>query len=278
MNMRSVKNNLLLTIVLIPAGIMMIYPFLWMLSATFKPSNEIFALPPKLMIHNFVLTNYALAFTSTSMIQWFFNSLYVTVIRVVLSAMFCSLAGFAFAKYQFRFKKFLFVLMLSTMMVPFQSILIPLYIFMVQIGWTDTYLALWVPWMASAFGTFLMRQYIVSIPNELLYVARIDGAGEFRIYIQIILPLIRPVIGTLSIIIFLQQWRNYLWPLIIINSNNKFTLPLGIANMQSDLALSLINWGTVMVVAVVITIPVLVIFLIMQKQYMSGLTMGAIKE
>ena len=168
--------------------------------------------------------------------------------------------------------------MLSTMMVPFQSILIPLYIFMVQIGWTDTYLALWVPWMASAFGTFLMRQYIVSIPNELLYVARIDGAGEFRIYIQIILPLIRPVIGTLSIIIFLQQWRNYLWPLIIINSNNKFTLPLGIANMQSDLALSLINWGTVMVVAVVITIPVLVIFLIMQKQYMSGLTMGAIKE
>ena len=277
MQKNRLRNHMLLLLYFIPVGLLFIYPFLWMMSATFKPADEVFSMPPTLVVKNFTLFNYGMAFTNTKVVTWFINSLYVTVIRVVLSIFFCSLAGFSFAKYEFKFKKILFAIMLATLMIPFQSILIPLYILMVQIGWIDSYLALWVPWMASGFGTFLMRQYIVSIPNELLYSARMDGAGEFRIFMQIIFPLTKPAIGTLSIIIFLQQWRNYMWPLIVINSSKKFTLPLGIANMQSDLAQNLIHWGAVMVVAAVITIPLLFIFLLMQRQFMAGLTVGAIK-
>jgi ABC-type glycerol-3-phosphate transport system permease component len=267
----------LLYLVLIAMGVAVIYPFLWMILATFKTTSEIFSLPPSLLPKKVVVGNYVTAFTHTSVIRWFMNSLYVTGTRVILSLFLCSLAGFAFAKYNFRFRTPLFLILIASFMIPFQVILIPLYVLMVQIRWVDSYLALWVPWMASPFGIFLMRQYIVSLPDDLLDAARIDGASEFRIYWQIVLPLTKPALGALATIIFLQQWTNFLWPLIILNSESKYTLPLGVATLMSSLQLGRIDWGVLMVIAALTTLPILCVFFVMQKQFIAGLTLGSVK-
>lgn len=262
---------------LIVVGIASIYPFLWMFFSTVKPNTEIFRLPPTLLPEKATMAHFVYVVQQTPMGRWFLNSLYVTLIRMILSLFLCSLAGFAFAKYDFRFKGGLFIVIIASMMIPWQAILVPLYVLMVRIGWVNTYLALWVPWMAQAFGIFLMRQYMLSIPSELLDAGRIDGAGEFRLYWQIAVPLSKPALGAFGIILFLHQWTNFLWPLIILNTEEMFTLPIGLARMLSQLSYFRVEWGAVMVVATLTTLPILVIFLALQKQFISGLTLGSVK-
>jgi ABC-type glycerol-3-phosphate transport system permease component len=198
-------------------------------------------------------------------------------VRMAISLFLCSLAGFAFAKYEFRFKSPLFMIIIASMMIPWQAILVPLYVLMVRIGWVNSYLALWVPWMATAFGIFLMRQYMLSLPDELLDAGRIDGAGEFRLYWQIALPLATPALSAFGIILFLQQWTNFLWPLIILNTENKFTLPIGLAALVSQLSNFRVEWGAIMVAATLTTLPILIVFLLLQRAFISGLTLGSVK-
>lgn len=267
----------LVYLLLLIVGVVSIYPFLWMFLSTVKPNTEIFRLPPTLLPRAPTFSNFEFVFNETKMLRWFANSFYVTIVRMLLSLFLCSLAGFAFAKYNFRFKTPLFMLVIASMMIPWQAILIPLYVLMVRLGWINSYLALWVPWMATAFGIFLMRQYMISLPDDLLDAGRIDGASEFRLYWQVILPLSTPALSALGIILFLQQWTNFLWPLIILNTDDKFTLPIGLSMLLSQLSNFRVEWGAVMVAATLTTLPILIIFLLLQKAFISGLTLGSVK-
>jgi len=264
---------------LIAGGILTIFPFLWTVSASFKDTAEMFRYPPSLVPPVFRISNYITLFTFSERVQflrWYLNSILVTVCSVLLSLTFSSMGGFGFAKYDFRFRRLLFGILLGSMMVPFHVVLIPLFVMMIRINWVDSYRALILPFSASAFGIFLMRQYMVTIPTELMDSARIDGASEFRIYYQIFLPLSRPMLGTLALLTFMGSWNSFTWPLIILRSPDKFTLPLGMANLLGTWMGERL-WGPVMAGAFLSVLPILLVFVVMQKQFIAGMTAGAIR-
>lgn len=271
-------------LLLIAGSIVMLFPFVWGLSSSFKYTGEIFNYPPRLIPAVFRFDNYARLVLSNDTYgqitfgRWFVNSLFVACARVVLVLFFASLAGFTFAKYEFRFRRPLFLILLGSMMLPFQVQLIPLFVLMSKIHWTDSYQALIIPFAADAFGTFLMRQYMVSaIPDELMDAARLDGASDFRIYRSIALPLSRAALATLAVITFGSTWNAFLWPLIILRSPEKYTLPLGMANLLGTSGQGEQLWGVVMAGAVIATLPLLVLYTFGQRQFISGLTVGAVR-
>ncbi len=269
----------LVYLLLITGGVVTVFPFLWTISASFKDTGEMFRYPPSLIPPVLRVSNYVTLFTFSERVQfvrWYLNSIVLTVSSVLISLVFCSMGGFGFAKYDFRFRRPLFAILLGSMMVPFQVVLIPLFVMMIRINWVDTYRALILPFSASAFGIFLMRQYMVTIPTELMDSARIDGASEFRIYYQIFLPLSRPMLGTLALLTFMGSWNSFTWPLIILRSPDKFTLPLGMANLLGTWVGERL-WGPVMAGAFLSVLPILVVFIIMQKQFIAGMTAGAIR-
>jgi ABC-type glycerol-3-phosphate transport system permease component len=201
----------------------------------------------------------------------------VTTLLTILSVFFCSLAGFAFAKYRFALRKPLFAVVLAALIVPFQVILIPLYVITIKLGWMNTYYALVIPFMASPFGIFLMRQFMVdSIPNEVMESARIDGCSEFAIFLKFALPLSRPALGAFAIYQFVFSWNSFLWPLIVLNETEKYTLPVGLQSLFGIFYLK--EFGTLMAGSALMIIPVVSLFVFMQKHFVSGLTVGAVKE
>lgn len=264
-------------IILIVWGTFSILPFLWAFSSSFKRLSEIFRYPPSLLPDRFNLTNYINLFTKQHFPRWFANSVMLSAVTTILVIFFCALAGFAFAKYQFRLKNVLFTLVIGSMIIPFQLILTPLYMEMNALKWLNTYWALIIPWIAPAFGIFLMRQYMVTLPDELLDAARIDGCSEFRIFGQIILPLARPALGTLAIYQFMNSWNNFLWPLIVLRDQELFTLPLGLATLLGLVQSESIDYGMIMAGAFMTSLPIIVVFLFMQEQFISGLTLGSVK-
>jgi multiple sugar transport system permease protein len=254
-----------------------ILPFLWSFSASFKNLTEIFHYPPQFFPTTLNLKNYINLFIGHNFLGWFINSAALSVTNTVLSVFFCSLAGFAFAKYNFRFKNSLFILMLGSVMIPFQLIMTPLYAEMNALHWLNSYTALIIPWIAPAFGIFLMRQYMITIPSELIDSARIDGCPEFRIFWQIVLPLARPALGTLAIYEFMHSWNSFLWPLIVLRDSQFFTLPLGLATLLGLVGRRAVDYGMIMAGAFLSALPIILIFLFMQKQFISGLTLGSVK-
>jgi multiple sugar transport system permease protein len=260
-------------------GILIVFPLVWMISASFKPLVEIYRYPPTLIPENFTLGNYTRLFTDWPFWNWYFNSFIVSTFLTLAQLFFTSLAGFGFAKYRFKGNRPLFILLLGSTMIPFQLILVPLFIFMSQFGWTDSYWSLTIPFMAPAFGIFLMRQFIVSIPSELIEAARMDGASEFGIYWRIMLPLLRPALATLSILQFLGTWNSFLWPLAVLRNTVNMTLPVGLATMAGNLtAGSEPPIGASMAAATLVTIPVIAVFVMVQGQYIAGLTAGSVKQ
>ncbi|MGQ9630977.1 MAG: carbohydrate ABC transporter permease [bacterium] len=248
-------------------------PFLWMVITTFKPQPEIFS--RSIIPSRFTLENITNMLSMMSFFRNFMNSVIVGGISTSLNLFFCSLAGFAFAKYDFPLKSVLFVILLSTLMIPFHVILVPLFMMMVKFGWVDNYLAMIVPFSASAFGIFFVRQYTIDgVPTELLDAARIDGCSEFGLYYRIVLPLVKPALGVLTIFIFMGSWNNFLWPLIVLKTESKYTLPLGLASLLNAYEL---EYGPVMAGGFLAAIPVIAVFLVMQKQFIRGLTLGAVK-
>jgi len=269
----------LVYLALIAGGVLTVFPFLWTISASFKDTSEMFSYPPSLIPPVFRFSNYADLFFASErvhFIRWYSNSGVVTSCSVVLSLFFSSMGGFGFAKYDFRFRGPLFAILLGSMMVPFHVVLIPLFVMMIRINWVNTYLALILPFSAGAFGIFLMRQYMVTIPTELMDAARIDGASDFRIYYQIFVPLCRPALATLTILGFMNSWNSFLWPLIILRTPEKFTLPLGMANLLGTWMGERL-WGQVMAGSILSVLPVLVLFILMQKQFIAGMTLGAVR-
>jgi multiple sugar transport system permease protein len=257
----------------------MITPLVWMVSASFKPLNEIYSYPPQIIPETFTTFNYSRLFTEWSFPQWYLNSVVVAIIVTIAVLFFTSLAGFAFAKYRFKGSKFLFLLLLGSTMIPFQLILVPLFILMSRLSWSNSYYALIIPFMAPAVGIFLMRQFLLSIPTELVEAARIDGSSEFGIYWRIILPLARPALAAQAVLTFLGSWNSFLWPLAVLHSQDAMTLPVGLAAMTGGVAAGREPpIGPSLAAATLVTIPVVILFVAVQRQYIAGLTAASVKQ
>lgn len=272
-------TTILLNLLVALGGILTAAPLVWMVSASFKPLNEIYQFPPTVIPENFRVDNYARLFAEWPFARWYGNSLFVAIILTIAVLFFTSLAGFGFAKYRFKGSKTLFVILLGSTMIPFQVILVPLFILNSRLGWTNSYLSLIIPFMAPALGIFLMRQFIFSIPSELIEAARIDGASEFSIYWRIILPLSRPALAAQAILTFLGAWNSFIWPLAVLHTQQALTLPVGMASMGGGVtAGSEPPIGAIMAAATLVTIPVILVFIALQKQYIAGLTAGSVKQ
>jgi multiple sugar transport system permease protein len=250
-------------------------PLLWALSGSFKTRGDIFEYPPKLLPSPATLDNYRSLLTDQPFGRWFLVSTVVALLATVVSVFVCALAGYGFAKFRFAGKRLLFGVMFSSLSIPFAVILVPLFVILVKTGLGSPWFALIVPWVAPAFGIFMMQQYIVqSVPDSVLEAARIDGASEFGIFRTIVLPLLRPSLGALAVWQFLQSYNSFLWPLVLVSDSSQYTLPLGLQtlfkaeNRQYDLVLA----GAVLAV-----LPAVLVFVVLRKQLLEGLSTGAVK-
>jgi len=268
--------RLLLHIFLIVLGISCLFPFLWMLSTSFKEQFQVFTYPPQLLPNPWTLTGYTRIFATSPIYNWLFNSIFVVTTIMFSQLVFSSLAAYAFARLRFPGRDIIFMLYLATMMIPSQVTLIPSYILMKYLGWIDTYYALIVPFLfGSAFGTFLLRQFFQTIPTELEDAARIDGAGYLTTFLRIILPLSKPALATLGVFVFLYFWNDFLWPLIVINTNNLRTLPVGLAVISRSYFGT--DWPALMAGTVISLVPILIIFFAAQRYFVQGITLTGIK-
>lgn len=252
-------------------------PFLYMISGSLKTNGELFSYPLNFLVQNPTFNNYErlLGGTEIPYIQQFINSVVVAVSQTLLSLLIASMVGWGFAKFDFFGKRFLFIFLLATLALPFQITLVPLFLMMVQIGWLDNYLAIIVPGSISAFGVFFMRQSMVTIPEELLDAARIDGASELGIFWRIGIPLSRGALSVLAVLTYLGAWNDYLWPLIVLRSTEKFTYPVGLATL---VGLYKVEYGMILGGAFIATLPVVLIFVAGRKQLLDNLTIGAVKR
>ena len=268
---RRISQVALVAILLI-GGIMMIFPFVWMISSSFKRPQDIYSL--SLIPPVFTLDSYRTVLQDTSYIRWFLNSLVIATITTASVAFFDSLAGYTLAKFKFPGSMVIFILILSTLMVPTEMLVIPWFMMSIELGWTDSYAGVMFPGVISAFGVFLMRQFFMGVPNELIDAARLDGFSEFRIFWKIALPLVKPAVAALCIFTFLGNWNAYIWPLIVIRSEEMRTLPVGVAFFSSENGA---RFDLIMAAATLATVPVIIIFLIFQKQIIRGIALAGLK-
>jgi ABC-type glycerol-3-phosphate transport system permease component len=254
---------------------LMILPFYWMIITAFSPASDIIAFPPKWIPTRLTLEHFAEAFAKAPWLTYYWNSVVVAVVSVGCSLLFGLFAGYAFAVYRFPLQGFFFLMILGTLMVPVQVTSVALYIQLAKIGWVDTYLGILAPNFASAFGVFMLRQGIKSIPLDLIEAARIDGAGEVRIVLTIIGPLVKTTIATVAMLLFLSSWNDFLWPVIVINSADLRTLPVGIALFKDPYGN--INYGPLMAATVISTGPMLIAYAISQKYMIRGIALTGLK-
>lgn len=251
-------------------------PFVWMILGSFKTSGEIIRIPPNLLPENPTLQNYRTILTDPKLplARFYFNSLFVSVSVVTLILFTSSLAGYVFAKYEFFGKNLAFGFILATLMIPFQVLMIPSYLMLVQLGLIDSLWGLIIPGATSAFGIFMMKQFIQGLPNELLDAARIDGASEWGIYWRVILPQVGPALATLGILTFMGTWNSYLWPLIVITSHEKRTLPIVLTWFNS---MHGTRYDLTMAASVLIVVPILIVYTIFQRWIVQGFTLSGLK-
>ena len=261
-----------LILLLLAGGLMMIFPFVWMVSSSFKRPQDLYSL--SLIPPVFTLDSYRTVLQDTAYVRWFANSLLIATITTASVAFFDSLAGYTLAKFKFPGAMIIFVLILSTLMVPTEMLVIPWFMMSIEMGWTDSYWGVMFPGVISAFGVFLMRQFFMGVPNELIDAARIDGFNEFQIFWKIALPLVKPAVAALCIFTFLGNWNAYIWPLIVIRSEGMRTLPVGIAFFSSE---NQAAFDLIMAAASLATVPVIIIFLIFQKHIIKGIALAGLK-
>jgi len=259
---------------LVLISIAMVLPLLWMFSSAFKPKAEIFTYPPTLVAGNPTIGNFFTLFEQRPFSTNLWNSFFIAASSTILALFFCSLAAFGFAKYQFPAREFLFLFLIGTLIIPFHTTMIPLYVLYRKIGWIDKFWGLIFPGMANAFGIFFMRQYLIKLPNEFLDSARIDGCSEIKIFLYIIIPIARPALTALGMIFFMGSWNNFLWPLIILKSKNMLTAVVALRGLSSGLR---VPYDLIMAGSVLIVLPLVILFLVSQKQFIAGITSGAIK-
>lgn len=269
---RRKLSQIALVAILLLGGLLMIFPFVWMISSSFKRPQDIYSL--SLIPPVFTLDSYRAVLQDTSYVRWFANSLVIASITTASVAFFDSLAGYTLAKFKFPGSMVIFILILSTLMVPTEMLVIPWFMMSIELQWTDSYWGVMFPGVISAFGVFLMRQFFMGVPNELIDAARLDGFGEFRIFWKIALPLVKPAVAALCIFTFLGNWNAYIWPLIVIRSEEMRTLPVGVAFFSSENGA---RFDLIMAAATLATVPVIIIFLIFQKQIIKGIALAGLK-
>jgi len=274
-NFRYSFGRFMLYAVLIISSILMIIPFYWSVGTSLKLEQFVFSSPPQWIPSPITLANYIHVLTRIPFLRYFANSVVVSLVTTLGHVFFDTLAAYAFAKLTFPGRDKIFFIMLLALMVPFQVNLIPLYKIMATLHWTDTYLALIVPNLTSIFGIFLMRQFMMTIPNELLDAARIDGCSEFGVFRKVALPLALPGIATLIIFTFMGTWNDFLWPRIVTKTESLYTLPVGLAQLQMK---NTSNVAQIMAGTVLTALPMIIVFLFMQRQFIEGMTAGALKE
>lgn len=252
-----------------------LFPLVWMVSVSLTPAGAATRLPPAWWPEVPTLVHYRFLFERLDIARYVWNSTLIAGSITLLSLLVNSLAGYAFAKLRFAGKERLFRLLLAAMVIPGQAGMLPLFLMLKSLGLINTYAGVVVPGMASIFGVFLIRQYAMSIPDSLLDAARIDGAGEFRIFWSLVLPLCKPVLVTLAMFTFMGSWNDFMWPLIILASDQRYTLPVALANLMGEHAQ---DAELMMAGAVLTVLPVIVLFLLLQRYYMEGLVAGALKE
>lgn len=244
-------------------AIVMLFPLLWLLSTAFKsPSEDIFQFPPQLLPSQPTFNNFVRVWQTNPFGRYLFNSTLIAVITVGLNLLFCALAAYPLARLEFRGREIIFTAIVTTIMIPFQIVMIPLYILTVQMGMKNSYLGIIFPAIASAFGIFLLRQAFQGVPKELEEAARIDGCSELGIWWNIMIPAVRPALVTLAIFVFIGSWSDFLWPLIVIDRPEFYTLPLGVAMLAGTFSL---DWRLIAAGSVISIAPILILFLFLQR-------------
>ncbi|MGQ0561773.1 MAG: carbohydrate ABC transporter permease [Gemmatimonadota bacterium] len=267
-------QRLLLYALLVGGAAAALLPMLWMISASFMASGEANSYPPRLLPREPTLEHYRTLFTRLNLGRYLLNSTIIALTVTTISVLVNSMAGYAFAKLRFRGRRRLFALLSAGLVIPVQVAMLPLFLELKQLGLINTYWGVVVPGLASIFGIFLIRQYAVSIPDDLLSAARIDGAGEFRLYWSIVLPAIVPILATLGIWTFLSTWNDFMWPLIVLSDESRWTLPVALANLSGE---HVQDTELMMAGSVLTILPVLLVFLFLQRYYIQGITLGSVK-
>ncbi|MGW5577183.1 carbohydrate ABC transporter permease [Micromonospora chokoriensis] len=261
-------------LLLMPLALIFVLPLLQMVLTSFMTAQEINQFPPKILPSNLHLDGYRTLLSESHILRWFANTVLVSTVAVVSHLVLCSIAGYGFARLPFAGRTVAFLAIVATVMIPTQVLMIPTYLMFARVGIIDTLAAAIVPWLASAFGIFLMRQFFLSLPYELEEAARLDGAGTLRIFVSVVLPLARPAMATLAIFTLLSSWNDLLWPLVAISDDSRFTLQVGLASFQGTRRT---EWSQLMAGNVISTMPLIVAFLVAQKRFIATMTLTGLK-
>lgn len=269
--MRRVASRLTYLVLIFGSGVM-VFPFVWMAMTSVKPYHEIFQLTfwPK----EVTLENYREVLLRTDFPRWFFNSLLVASLTTLSVVFFDALVGYTLAKLRFPGRNLVFVLILSTLMIPTEMLVIPWYVMSAEYGWVNTYWGLLFPGLITAFGVFLMRQFFQTLPQDLLDAGRVDGLSEFGVFLRIAYPLVRPALATLAILTFLGNWNAFLWPLVVIQTPEMRTLPVGVALFSGEAGTA---WHLIMTASTLSVVPVYLVFLVFQRQIIEGVVLTGVK-
>jgi ABC-type glycerol-3-phosphate transport system permease component len=274
---RFTARSSFMHVVLFALAMVSLLPFVWLVCATLKRPEDFFTysfLPPD--PHRWTLENFSTLFRAHPFARWLTNSLFLACTQTVVVVTLSSLGGFALAKYRFRFRKPLMILMLATMLIPYQVLLPSLRLMMYHFGWINSYAAILVPNLVSVFGMLLFMQAMRQVPDELLQAARVDGCSELRLWWDVALPVVRPMIGAFTLLSFMANWNSYLWPQIVLQDAGKYTLPIALSNMMATPE-SQTNYGVLMAGTLLSILPVGVLFFVLQRDFIAGLASGAVK-
>ncbi|MEV8454047.1 carbohydrate ABC transporter permease [Streptomyces sp. NPDC052095] len=267
-------GRLLVRLILAAGAVVSLVPFLWMAIASTHSTSELFHSPPPLLPGGRLLDNLVRLQDTIGFGRVLLNSAGVAVVHTVLSTLISAMCGYGLAKFRFRGRGLLLGAVLATMMIPFQVLLVPLFQMMASVGWIDSYQAVILPFLVNSFGILLMRQGFVDFPDELLESARIDGSGEVRTFYQVVLPCVRPQLGALVIFTFMAQWNSFIWPLLMLNSEEKYTVPVALNTLTG---LTRVDYSGLMLGSLLATLPLMLLFLLFQRQFVAGLLGGAVK-
>ncbi len=272
---RRLRAAFVLYPLLVVVVLIALLPFYWMISSSFKTMDNMFAYPAQWIPNPINWQSYPTAWASQDFTRYFLNSTIVAVSITLGNLALASLAGYSLAKFRYKGRNALFLLILSTMMLPLEVTMVPLFLLIKQFNWQNSYQGLIIPFLVDGFGVFLMRQYLLAIPNDLIEAARIDGASELRIYAQIVMPLCKPALAALGVFTFREAWDMYIWPLIIISKDSLRPLPLGISLFMGENGT---NWDQLMAVAAIGTLPMILLFFFLQRSFIQGIAITGLKE
>ena len=269
-------RSVLLHALMVPLAILFLLPIVWMLISATLPNNEILAAPPTLLPGMHLAENWRDLNSDLNFLRAVANSVGISVIFTTFATLVAAMSGYAFAKFRFAGRGVLFTVVIAALTIPFEVRAIPQYLLVArELSLANTWWAIILPWLAYPLGVFFMRQNMLSVPTDLLEAARIDGAGEARIFFRIVLPIMRPALAAVAIVLFLFQWNDYFWPLLILSQKDAYTIPVALGTL---VGLTRVSWGGIMVGTAIATLPFLILFLWLQRYFIAGITAGAVKD